>query len=128
MQLEIKIPGQPVPCPRPRVSDRGTYYPKKYKDWKKQAVKYLAFTCDVKGIEACSISITFIFQRLKTQRQIGRIPKTTRPDIDNLCKAVFDALQESGILADDGKIWSAHVDKYYAAIDEQPRIEITISR
>jgi Holliday junction resolvase RusA-like endonuclease len=51
--------------------------------------------------------------------------KTTRPDADNLAKAVFDAL--NGILwADDSQIVNSTVSKFIASGDEQPHVKVVV--
>ena len=39
--MRLSIPLNPVPASRPRVSKWGTYYPKRYATWKKDALKHL---------------------------------------------------------------------------------------
>ena len=54
-----------------------------------------------------------------------RLQHAVRPDVDNLSKAVFDAL--TGILwFDDSQIAAADSQKVVAAGDEQPHVEITV--
>ena len=53
------------------------------------------------------------------------IPHTVRPDIDNLVKAVLDALK--GIIwSDDKQVWGIRAKKYYHAVDEGPHASIVI--
>ena len=128
MKTEIYILGQPQPAPRPRVTRLGTYYPKSYKDWKKNTIAGLKLSKQLPcfTIGACSIEIIFVFKRIQKIKSPGRTMKTTRPDIDNLEKAVWDVLQELDVLMDDGKIWKSSAQKWYAAKNEHPHIEITI--
>jgi len=54
-----------------------------------------------------SVKLEFVFPRTKSMiwknKPMLRVPKDTKPDIDNLCKSVFDAL--NGILfVDDSQI------------------------
>lgn len=52
----------------------------------------------------------------------GKIRPTTRPDVDNYCKAVLDSL--NGVVwIDDAQICSLHVYKVY---DEKPRVTVTV--
>jgi Holliday junction resolvase RusA-like endonuclease len=74
--------------------------------------------------------VDFIFilprpQRLNTKsHHPGRIPCDKRPDRDNLVKGTQDALK--GFWKDDGQIFDGRIGKYYAAMNEQPHIEIRI--
>ena len=54
----------------------------------------------------------------------GRIPFDKRPDTDNLCKGLTDALV--GFWMDDSQITELHASKWYAAKGEMPKIEVTI--
>lgn len=47
----------------------------------------------------------------------GLIPHTSKPDLDNLTKAVLDALTEVGFWRDDSQVYSASCSKYYVARD-----------
>jgi crossover junction endodeoxyribonuclease RusA len=131
----IDIPMEPVACPRPRVSKFGAYYPKKYKDFQKQTKAYLK-TLDESYFQAASkpvhIVYTFIFARPKymTAKKYpsGRILHNKRPDLDNLVKAINDAIQSAGIIDDDSQIYSFGAHKYYAAKDEQSSIMLTIQK
>lgn len=38
-------------------------------------------------------------------------PDNKKRDIDNVCKALLDALQHAGIYDDDFKIWVLHVER-----------------
>lgn len=52
----------------------------------------------------------------------GFIRPTTKPDIDNVQKAVMDAL--TGVwYVDDSQIVESHVGKWYS---ENPRVEVTV--
>lgn len=55
----------------------------------------------------------------------SRIPADKRPDRDNLVKGTQDALV--GFWKDDSQIVDGRIGKYYAARDEKPHIEVTIS-
>lgn len=65
-------------------------------------------------------------QSLPKKYGIGRLPSTKKPDLDNLCKSVFDAL--NGILwVDDSHIQSLSCSRWVAAQDEQPHVSITVA-
>ena len=44
------------------------------------------------------------------------LPKTTRPDCDNLSKLPWDVMTKVGFYADDNLIYSATVEKYHGPI------------
>ena len=56
----------------------------------------------------------------------GRQPHIGKPDLDNIAKAVGDALQFGGVVADDSRIVEMMARKTYGAVGEQPRVEVTV--
>ena len=57
----------------------------------------------------------------------GRAWCTTKPDIDNIAKAVIDGLVLGRVIADDNAVVHASLGKVYAAVGEEPQVMITIS-
>lgn len=114
---------EPVACPRPRVTRSGrVYYPKKYQDWIKSMKKTLESLEIPEG--AIHIEVTFIFHRPRRfSRYGGREIHAKRPDLDNCVKSLLDALP----LGDDCRVASIQARKYYAAWDESPNIEFSLS-
>ena len=51
-------------------------------------------------------------------------PHTVKPDIDNLVKAVMDALTTAGWWIDDTQVWSLSTSKQYAAKGEPSGVYI----
>ena len=72
---------------------------------------------------AVNMNIIFAFRRPKSLSKKERtVPKTTKPDIDNLTKAILDAL--NGIAwKDDAQVTQINVHKIWSAKDQ---IEIEI--
>lgn len=56
---------------------------------------------------ACAVEVRWCYP-LKGRHRQGD-PYTTKPDVDNTCKALFDALQKLGFIADDRLIVEEHV-------------------
>lgn len=76
-----------------------------------------------------SVSVLFVFPRTSGQiwktKPMPRIWHTKKPDLDNLVKAVWDAL--SGIVwIDDKQICDARQRKKIASGDEQPHCVVVI--
>jgi Holliday junction resolvase RusA-like endonuclease len=65
-------------------------------------------------------------QRISPKKFPGRVPHDVKPDNDNVLKAVQDALQLAGVLADDARIFDCRCVAYYVAPDEQPSITIDL--
>ena len=136
MVIKFEVPCIPVAQPRQRHSVVNghvrNYIPKTDPVWVfKTALQLAASTVRPETIISGPIRIIldFIFPRTKSMiwknKPMVRVAKSTKPDIDNLCKSVFDAL--NGILfVDDSQICECHASKYMASGNEQPRVIITI--
>lgn len=54
---------------------------------------------------ATRVGIVFVYPHTKQSAKQGHsIPKTTRPDVDNLAKSVLDCMVDAGWLKDDNLI------------------------
>ena len=140
MEIEIKIPGEPVPKGRPRfrVSKTGyvmTYTPQKtqkeearIKSIFRQIQNINIHNFPLKTVE--SMDIVWFFkrpQRLNRKKDPSeRIPHTKKPDMDNLLKLTWDAMKDI-ILVDDSNVYKLTMEKYYVAKNGTPRTEIKIT-
>ena len=121
MAITFTIPGEPVPQPRPRVSTRGgfarAYVPAKHPVHAYR--KAIATAADEAGLvaqdEPISVIIDAVFERPKSHLRKSGVkpdaPKLPRPDVDNVAKAVLDALQD--IIGDDTCVARLVVEKSY---------------
>ena len=113
---------EPIACPRPRVTRQGrVYYPVKYREWIKDMRGRLADMHVPEG--ALHVELTFVVKRPKKMRKGDRIIHSKRPDLDNMVKAVLDALP----IPDDAVVCSITAKKFYAATGEDPQIEVLVS-
>ena len=120
---------------RPRVSrisyNVKLYTPPKSKTWMDDAAFLIKNT--YKGeILAGPIKIKSVFIH-KRPRKLSRkkdpterIHKTTKPDIDNLEKILFDALVYAEVMKDDSQIVHTISADYYCAKNEPPHVEFTL--
>ena len=111
--ISVEIPGQPVPCPRPRVSRHGTYYPQRYIDWLSGARALLRDACvrQNKGtLLAGRLSMTMHFTGA-----------AANVDTDNLIKACLDAGQGQ-VYENDRQV--KHVEAWNK--DGDPRTQIVM--
>jgi len=119
MTVTLSIPGDPVPQPRPRVSTAGgfarAYVPKSHPIHAyRQAI---ALAASVAGLREqsrpVSVIIDAVFARPKSHLTKSGVkpsaPALPRPDVDNLGKAVLDALQE--VMGDDTHVARLVVEK-----------------
>lgn len=127
--FSVQVNIKPVPQARPRFFVRysgfrrfvGAYDPDKCKTYKEVIAWHArteAFRQGLQNPVGGPISIKLIFQMGKNGKEVYH---TKKPDIDNLAKAVKDALK--GIIyADDSQIVEAHLFKQYG--EPMVRIEI----
>ena len=128
----VTVEGTIVAKARPRVCRYGTYTPKKTKDYE-QLIRnnYMAQdgTFFEKGIPV-QISIKAYKKPPKstTKKNLKLIEQglflwVNKPDIDNICKSVLDAL--NGIAyADDGQVIKIRASKEYTLQEERIEIEV----
>lgn len=129
MAVTFSIPGEPVPQPRPRVSTRGgfarAYVPKThavhaYRAAIVKACRAALASADSQewlGEPGCPLNVVIdaVFARPKSHMRKSGVkpdaPKLPRPDVDNLAKAVLDALQD--VIGDDTCVARLVVEKSY---------------
>lgn len=134
--ITFKIPGEAVGKGRPRFARRGAftvaYTPEKtasYENLVKLAAaeamrgrELFAQAVHVEMVIMCTVPQSW--SKKKQAAAIdGTIRPTTKPDVDNVQKAIYDAL--NGIVwNDDKQIVSGRFSKHYAS---QPLVRVTIS-
>lgn len=121
MSISFEVVGDPVPQPRPRVSTAGgfarAYVPKGHAvHGYRQAIAAAARAAGVTATgEPLNVVIDAVFSRPKSHlRKTGvkaDAPRLPRPDVDNVAKAVLDALQD--VIGDDTNVARLVVEKCY---------------
>ena len=121
MAVTFTIAGEPVPQPRPRVSTRGgfarAYVPKEHPVHAyRQSLSAAARAAGLGETgEPLNVVIDAVFQRPKSHMTKAGVkptaPRLPRPDVDNLAKAVLDALQD--VMGDDTNVARLVVEKSY---------------
>lgn len=122
MAVTFHVHGQPVPQPRVRVSSAGgfarAYVPAKHPVHAyRKAIEAAAREAGVKpAIEPVDVIVMAQFERPKshmTKKGVkATAPRLPRPDVDNVGKAVLDALQP--VLGDDTIVGRLVVAKRYS--------------
>ena len=132
MAVTFSVHGEPVPQPRPRVSTRGgfarAYVPKEHPVHAYR--KAIAEAADEAGLvaqdEPLNVVIDAVFERPKSHLNKAGVkptaPRLPRPDVDNLAKAVLDALQD--VMGDDTLVARLVVEKSYG---QEARTTVRIS-
>jgi Holliday junction resolvase RusA-like endonuclease len=119
--VSFSVAGQPVPQPRPRVSTAGgfarAYVPKDhpvhaYRQSLAAAARGAGLTATG---EPLNVVIDAVFERPKSHTNKSGVkadaPRLPRPDVDNIAKAVLDALQD--VMGDDSLVGRLVVEKSY---------------
>lgn len=70
--------------------------------------------------------LIFVMPRPKKLRNGPRVPFKRKPDSDNFAKSVLDALSKR-IYVDDSQVCRLIVEKWYAAFEEKPHVEVEIA-
>lgn len=135
--LRVFVPGTPKGQPRPRAFARAgkarVYDPGTAEGWKSQIALAVPFPR-----QACegpvSVFMQFVFARPKSHtRSSGALKDgvpnvvTSKPDIDNLAKAVLDALTGVGVWNDDAQVTDIVCSKRYALAGERPGCHLAIA-
>ena len=132
MAITFSVPGDPVPQPRPRVSTRGgfarAYVPSDHPVHAyRQAVAAAARAAGLATTgDPLNVVIDAVFRRPKSHLNKAGVkataPTLPRPDVDNLAKAVLDALQD--VMGDDTNVSRLVVEKSYG---QEARTTVRIS-
>lgn len=131
----ITVPGEPIARPRQRVGVMNgkarTFTDSKHPVHAFKAAIRLAWQASggatIHG--PVTMNIEAVFPRPKDKcwksKPMPSYPHTSKPDFDNLGKAVADALNDLAY-KDDSQVFIATVTKRVAAGDEQPRTVIEV--
>ena len=121
--ITFTVLGEPVPQPRPRIAARGrfahAYVPAKHPVHAYRAA--IAEEAAKAGLEETAVPVEVIvdavFARPKSHMTKNGVkpsaPALPRPDVDNVAKAVLDALQ--GVMGDDTNVRRLVVEKSYGS-------------
>lgn len=112
--LDLVVHIVPYAAPRPRFSRMGRVYnPKKYTKWKRDLSALVGEIGTISG--PCAIVAEYHF-KTPTGGTMGY--HTNPKDIDNLDKALLDALQMNGLIEDDKFVYRMDSSKYYGYQDK----------
>lgn len=75
---------------------------------------------------AVVVTLEFVMPRPVNLSKFDSRPMVARPDLDKLTRAVFDALTEAGILADDSQVVELRAVKRRASVTETPGVQINV--
>ncbi len=122
--LNFEIPIDPVPKARPRLGRGGhVFTPKKTKDFEKKVRAVIGNKYTIPPLIG-PVSMTLIF-RMKQAKTNKKTYPTQRPDLDNLAKAVTDAVNGMRY-EDDCQIINLNLSKRWCEDDEVPGISMVV--
>ena len=138
--FDVTIPGAPIGKGRPRATMAGgharMYTPAKTRRWEMGAAAFMSERYDGAVMDGpLSLEVWAFFPRPKRldcahKRQPCSCPcgwaHTSKPDADNIAKAVCDALEAAGIVANDATICTLTVTKLYTEHDKPPRLRLLL--
>jgi len=110
---QIVIMGKPQPTERVRFDGRKAYKPSKTREAMNRRIWAIRRHIATEKLETISdqpisVEIDFFHTRPKTMLRkkdpTNPIPKTTKPDVDNLAKLVLDCCTQATLWADDDLI------------------------
>jgi Holliday junction resolvase RusA-like endonuclease len=136
--LTLTIPGEPVAKGRPRLGRGGrTFTPAKTARYEATVAMLARAVHQGRPPIAGAVEVTMLAvwprpksrpetASLQTWRTGAAMLKATRPDCDNVAKAILDGLQAGGVITDDGQVVRLVVVKHYAAKGEGARVEVRV--
>ena len=137
----VAVLGKIKAQPRPHAARRGNfvtiYNPKTADAWKQSVRSFFKVSKSLKELETLNepltVRLNFYFKRPKSHFNIKRELRKgqskahiQKPDIDNLVKAVLDAIVDEGIMKDDKLITELYATKKWVneeSVSEIGRLE-----
>jgi len=141
-RIEFVVPGMPVAQPRIKATFRGghaaVYTPTKTSSKKSNGIAEFKALIKLTASQAYSgallsgplkVDVVCVFRRqaskIWSKKPMPRYRHVTKPDRDNLDKAILDSLK--GIIwYDDNQVCAGSIEKWHASGDEQPHVVIRI--
>jgi Holliday junction resolvase RusA-like endonuclease len=124
---QIVIMGKPQPTERVRFDGRRAYKPSKTREAMNRRIWAIRRHIATEKLETISdqpisVEIDFFHTRPKTMRRKkdsqNPLPKTSKPDVDNLAKLALDCCTQASLWADDDLISRLVIRDWWAGIDD----------
>lgn len=134
--LQVMVYGAPKGQPRGRafVTKGGqprVFNPSTAEGWKSSIAEALQGHLPATPIDG-PVSVTVSYQMPRPKRLMrkrdseGPLAHTSKPDVDNLNKAIFDTLTRLGVFRDDSQICHVEAGKHYHGKDDLPGALIVV--
>jgi Holliday junction resolvase RusA-like endonuclease len=109
-KLRFRIPVNPVPASRPRVTRWGVYYGKRHTQYVKECAEFFKTFRVIKTFDTpVEVGLSFLVSKPKTTKRLFPIG-----DVDNYCKLALDELVKWKVLKDDDLVLRLFSDKDFA--------------
>lgn len=124
--IRFEVKGKVIGAARPRVTSKGTYIPKRTRDYRKLIQESFKSVCGQKLTGALSVSI-HVYRKLPKGRpkKVFSEHDIYKPDVDNISKNVLDALNGLAF-EDDKQVVDLHCTKYNRTRIDEEYIVVTI--
>lgn len=133
--ISFSVLGEPKPNPRGRAFSRGgharVYDPGTAEGWKAAvALAARPFLPTEPLAGPVALELDFLMPRPKRLSRRcddpGELWHTSKPDLDNIEKAVLDALTQIGLWRDDCQVVAVSKTKRYHALNGRPGARVTV--
>ena len=134
-QASFYVSGTPQPQPRPRMTRTGrAYNPPTADQWKACVRSAWSEQRAESFARGLALTLRFVLARpashWTTKQALTKsapLQHTSKPDADNLAKAVMDALENAGAFLNDSQITDLRISKRWAAFSEVAGCQINLS-
>jgi Holliday junction resolvase RusA-like endonuclease len=123
-EVSLFVRGAPRAAPRPRAGRNAVYHDNSADAWMSQVTMNYVILRRAPLTGPVELNLQFLFDRPK--KDAVRFWKDSKPDIDNLEKAVMDALTRARAWKDDAQVVQMQSLKRYALPDEPSGVHIEI--
>ena len=124
-EYSFYVPIAPTPASRPRVTRWGTFYLKKYEDFRTSCKHYLNSISKNYPVSNKMLSVHIEIVCLKPKKPSHLYPY--RGDLDNFYKGVLDCITQAGMVwEDDAQVVELNGIKRYQQVDEQSGFKVTV--
>ena len=123
------VNGTPKAQPRPRITAKGHVYNPDSADAWKEEIMAAFLMCREKTIrEPVYLKVCFYLPMPKDMKRSANecIRHGRKPDLDNLLKAVMDAMTSAGVWQDDALVFKIDSEKYYTPLSNSEGVRIII--
>ncbi len=121
-EVRFELAERPTPASRPRVTQRGTFYPKAHTVYAEFLRKALEGVPGLSTDGPVELRLLFVMPRYKTSDH-----PVHRSDVDNLSKLPMDGMTKSGrFWKDDNLIVNLVALKRFAREGEEPHTKVRV--